>query len=377
MKKRLPFFESISIIVVTIIGAGILGVPYVFAQGNFYTSLVILVIVTFLMVTTKLFLGEIALRTNGYHQVVGYIEKYLGVWAKRLKAFVLIFGVYGALLAYTIGQGEVLTAIFGGTKLFWTLLFYIVFSWLLYKGISIIKNIEFILTMIIFLILLIIGFMTAGDINLSYLSGWRIDSLLTAYGVILFACAGVLSIPHAREILGRSGKSSQLFRAIAIGATIPSIIYLFFAVFVVGVTGSQTTQIATIGLGGVLGPSILIIGSVLAFFTMATSFISMGLALRGVYQYDFKLSPSFSNSLVIAVPLILYFTTNQNFISILSFVGAIGSGLSGILIVLAFWQAKRKGLRHPEFTIPKSFAYPASVIILIMYSAGIILTIFK
>ncbi len=62
-KKQLPMLQAISTMVGTIIGAGILGVPFVFARAGFWTGVVMLAIITFAMISMKLIFGEITLRT--------------------------------------------------------------------------------------------------------------------------------------------------------------------------------------------------------------------------------------------------------------------------------------------------------------------------
>ena len=74
----------------TIIGAGILGLPYVFSKAGFFIGLLWLIILGMVMMFVNLTLGEITLRTNGRHQLSGYAEKYLGKWGKRIMFFAMM-----------------------------------------------------------------------------------------------------------------------------------------------------------------------------------------------------------------------------------------------------------------------------------------------
>ena len=89
-----------------VIGAGILGLPYVFSKSGFLIGLMWIMFLGVILILIKLALGEVALRTKGKHQLAGYAEKYLGKWAKRFMVFAVVFGIYSALLAYLIGEGE-------------------------------------------------------------------------------------------------------------------------------------------------------------------------------------------------------------------------------------------------------------------------------
>ena len=84
----------------TIIGAGILGLPYVFSQSGYLMGLFWLLFLGGVVLYVFLCLGEVALRTRVDHQLPGYAKKYLGKWGERIMIFAFLFGVYSALLAY-------------------------------------------------------------------------------------------------------------------------------------------------------------------------------------------------------------------------------------------------------------------------------------
>lgn len=373
-KKQLPLFQSISTMVGTIVGAGILGVPYVFAKAGFITGTLILIIITFAMISMKLLFGEITLRTYGKHQLTGYVEKYMGKGWRDFSSIIFIITIMGALLAYFIGVGEVLSETFGGTQLLWGMAFYILASYAIFFGIKLIKNIEFVLTGFIFLTVLLIIFLSHQHIELGNLATFNWAKLAIPYGVVLFACSGLMSVPEVRQILFR--KERLFKKTIIIGALIPPIIYFIFAWIVVGVTGLNTTQIATIGLGNVVGPAILIVGNIFAFLTMSTSFLTSGLGLKEALNFDFKIKHFFAWLLTIIVPLIIYFAGFKNFISILALVGALGFGVNGVIYIVCYWFARKQGRRQPEYVLSKWFTAPVSVLLSILFIVGLVYTIF-
>jgi amino acid permease len=119
----------------TIVGAGVLAIPYVVAQSGFLIGFIDIVIVSLAFLFLHLFMGEIVLRTKKQFQLTGYMDKYLGRWGKRLMAFSMIFGIYGALIAYIIGEGETLRSIIGvGSPLLYSVLFFIVMSFIITGG---------------------------------------------------------------------------------------------------------------------------------------------------------------------------------------------------------------------------------------------------
>jgi len=92
----------------TVVGAGILGIPYVIAQAGFLYGLILMLVLGGAYIFINLFVGEIILRTRKQHQLPGYVGKYLGPWGKKLMAFSVLVGSYGALTAYLIGEGATL-----------------------------------------------------------------------------------------------------------------------------------------------------------------------------------------------------------------------------------------------------------------------------
>jgi len=59
----------------TIIGAGILGLPYVFSQAGFLSGLFWLFFLTAIILYVSLSIGEISLRTREKKMLSGYAEK--------------------------------------------------------------------------------------------------------------------------------------------------------------------------------------------------------------------------------------------------------------------------------------------------------------
>ena len=91
---RSKFWSALAVLVGTAIGAGYLGMPYVVSRSGFTAGVLCLVFVALIMMATKLYLGEISLRTKGNHQLTGYAERYLGKTGKILMFFAMIFGIY-------------------------------------------------------------------------------------------------------------------------------------------------------------------------------------------------------------------------------------------------------------------------------------------
>jgi amino acid permease len=211
-------FEAIATLVGLIIGAGILGIPYVVARSGILIGALNILAIGLVMIFVNLFVGEIVLRTKGNHQMAGYAEKYLGKKGKWLMAAAVILGNYGALLAYIIGEGQALSAIFGGNALYFSLGYFLIVGLIVYRGLKAVEESElYFVSAFILLVIVIVGFnlanMNLGNIPISD------GNFFLPFGVVLFAFLGMMAVPEMHEELKNNWKNMK--KAIIIGSIIP------------------------------------------------------------------------------------------------------------------------------------------------------------
>ena len=89
----------------------------------------------------------------------------------------------------------------------------------------------------------------------------------------------------------------RLKKAIIIGTLIPIFLYLLFAFAVIAALGINTTEIATIGLGKFFGEIMVIFGNLFAVFAMTTGFFALGLGLKQMYNYDYKIKKTYTGKI--------------------------------------------------------------------------------
>jgi len=370
--KRGPLFGAISLLIGTVFGAGILGMPYVISKSGFLTGALLLLILSVAIVLLYLYVGEIVLRTKGNHQLTGYSGIYLGKPGKILMVISTLFVSTGAMTAYIIGVGESLSVLFNhafSTFVFSTI-FFIIFSALIYFGLKAVEESEMLLNTVVILIILSICIFAISKVNISNLASFNLFKIFYPYGVILFALSGAVAIPEMREEL--STKTRLLKKAILIGSIIPVVLYFLFTLIVIGVTGANTTEIATIGLGNLLGTKMLIFGNLFAILTMATSFLTIGLGLKETYNYDFKINKNLAWLLAVSVPFLI-FLIEKSFTKTIGIAGGVFIGLEAILIILMFNKAKKLGKRIPEYEIKKSNLI--NIFLIIIFVLGAVYTI--
>ncbi|MBI5065283.1 amino acid permease [Candidatus Woesearchaeota archaeon] len=349
---------AIATLVGTIIGAGILGIPFVVSKAGFLTALPLIIILGLIFLLVNLSLGEITLRTKGAHQLTGYMEKYLGKPGKFFMMLSMIFGIYGALLAYMIGVGQSLNAILGGGSFVWSILFFIVGSFVVYGSIEWLKKSE---TLLMFFMLTVFAIITlflffSGKFNFDNLTVFHPNLFFLPFGVVLFAYLGTSAIPE----INRELKNKKLMKkAILFGTFLPIIVYSLFAFGVVGVTGEKATEVATVGIGALLGKSAILFFNAFAILTMSTSFISLGFALKDMFKFDYSFNYNISWFLAVIPALLFFLIANPAFSRTLSITGSLSGGLAIVLVLLAYLKAQKVGKRKPEYKIwiPKLLIY--------------------
>jgi amino acid permease len=368
------FWQAVATLIGTIVGAGILGIPFVVSRVGLWPGLFFIVLLGLASMILNLMIAEMLLRTRLRHQLVGLMQKYLGQAAKHWQALAMGIGYYGALTAYIIGEGEVLAAIFGASgisALWFSIIFFLGSVVVLLIGLKLIKVLEFWLVLLILLIVLVIVIVSLPAINITNFYYLDFSELFLPYGVILFAFGGSGAVFSIREILRQQ---ERLIRpAVVLGSLFPILLYSIFALVVLGVTGLTTTDIATIGLGNALGPNMVLYGNLFAVLAMATSFLTLGIALRQMYRYDYHLPVWLAWLLVIIVPLLIFLLISQNFIQVIGTAGSLTFGLSGVLTVLAFWRAKKIGEQSPIFSLPKMRVIGSLLIVIFLF--GVVYTI--
>ena len=351
MKKPLAYYEAIATLTGCIIGAGIFGIPYVVVMAGFWTGMLVLVVLGFAVMLVHLLAGEVTLRSNVCMQLVGYADKYLGWKGKYFMTASMVIGVYGALVAYTIGVSESLVSIFGGSQWIWAIVFYALMSALLYGGLKVLEKSEVWMELFKFAAFFVIIALLfySKNFSASRLVGFSWGRILLPYGVILFAFAGTAAIPEVREEMKKCRLLTK--RAIIIGSLIPIIFYALFTAAVVGTTGGFTTEIASIGLAPVLGGFGFVVLHLFAILAMASSFIALGYALKESYRVDFRLPHWESWALTLIIPVVLIAVGTRSFIGSLEVAGTFAGGIAGITIVLMHAAARKRSQRKPEYQI--------------------------
>ena len=223
--------------------------------------------------TIQLMLGEVVLQTPGHHRIPGFVTRYFGKKWGAVAAVVTVGSAWGALVAYVLIGGlfvhALLSPMIGGGVFLYQLGFLVVGFLVSLNGLRAVTRTETYMVWAMIVAMLVIigrGLFGAEASAFTLVDGWNV---LLPYGVVLFALSGLTTIPELKDVLGRHKASFRT--VIPVAMIVVVVLYALFAAAVVGVTGSETTPEAVIGLGRALGSG-AVVGSIFGFWRWQPAF---------------------------------------------------------------------------------------------------------
>lgn len=352
--ERRIFLYAVSILIGTIVGVGVFGIPFSFAKAGFLSGLLFLVFVGFLSLAVNLIFGEIVLRTKEIHQFTGYAKIYLGQGTKILASFAWFLSIYGALLAYIIISGNflfnILISQFYNDPFIYSFWFFIFVSLAVLTGLKTVARFELFMVLFFILVVFLVFILGIPKIELENLTTlFNREFWFLPYGILLFAYAGFSAIPIQREVL--RGKTGILKKAILTGSLIPAILYFIFAVLIVGISGETTSPDVVSGLSDFFDYRIIFFVSVFGILAITTSFLALALALIETFRLDYGFKRFNAWALTCFIPFLLFLFGVRNFIEVISLAGSVAIGIEGVLLMMMYKKAKKSGTREPEYSL--------------------------
>ena len=370
-------WQAVLLLVGTIVGVGMFGIPRMFVEAGFFTGLIELALLTAVIVCVHLAYAGVVAHTPTIHRLPGYLTLYFGKGAGMAAVCSYLFGFSGTLLAYLVLGGFFLGEIaqwaypalpdIAGPAAFYVLGALIIFRGVRFEGFA-----NAILTIGLLLAIVGMGVTLLPMVEASHFTSFRPDRLAIPYGVLLFSLAGGAVIPDMRRLLGED--IASLSKLVLIGTLVPAILYAIFAFAVVGVTGDATTPDAVSGIAERFGGGYLFLGSIIGFLAAITSFITLGDVFKGMLISDLGFSKFAAPFLTAAIPAALYLFGFQDFLMVVSMVGAIAIGFDSILVLL---MHRRIGAGPPTAPVPLAFPGILYALLVAMFAVGIVAAIIR
>lgn len=347
---------AISVLAGTIIGVGLFSLPYLTLQVGWLTILLYFVVLGSLITLLHILFGELVLKTPDHKRLPGIAEYYYG---KAGKIFTLIshsVGLFGAMLAYIIVGGgffrELLLSADIDISLTLALSIFLMLGGLImFLGSSALNKIQFIGILGFFLAiagLTWIGWDKISVANIFARNGHTV-SWFAPYGAIMFSLWGATMIPQVEDILGKNKK--YMTKVIITSITLSAIVYLFFIVVVLGISGSEATPSALISLGDQLGQGAEALILIFGLITTFTSFVAIGTTLTQVLEFDLNITKIISWLITLFLPLTFYLSGVKDFLEVVVFLGSVLLAIDGLNILFLYHKGISKTTIWRHFII--------------------------
>jgi len=365
------FWQGIATITGVSIGAGILALPYAINKVGFLLGAIEIIIIGIAMLMLNLFLGEVILRTKGNHQLYNLAGKYLGYNGKRLMFIAFVLGIYGAIAAYLIGEGELISLLLNIPYASAGVIFFCFLAIITYFGVNILEKSEMTMNAIKILLFLSIFYFVAND-SFSYANLARVSysNILLPLGTLLFSFMCFSILPEIKEEL--KGNYKDLKKVIIIASIITIIVYILFTFLVIGATGDSTSEVATIALSIGFNSRVMVLINLFAVVTILTAAVALSFALKQMFIEDFKIK-NVTAWLLTLLPPVVISVMLKSFSTIIALTGAITGGLTGAMVMMMYQNAKKYGDRKPEYFIRNNIII--EVLLLIIFVAALFIEI--
>jgi amino acid permease len=332
-KLRITPAEGLAILIGTLMGAGVLGLPYAASQVGLIPAIGVLFGFMLLMLFTSFIVLKISAEMGGA-QMSTIAQKALGKaggWIMYLS--IMIMG-FGAFLAYIAGMGNIFTTLFGVNEILGAILFWILASSVIYLGLEASGKTELIMSFVLIAIFIGVTGMLLPHANLENALYVDLGGIFSMMGVVIFAFGFHTVIPDVYRGIGSYKKTK---RVIVLAFLIPTVIYAVFMIVFLMTFGKNTPQVATQGLETIYDGMGKIIGNSLPLIAIATSFIGVGLAQQSNSKEFLGLKKPAAWVLTVVPPIVIYLVGVRNFADVLSFAGNTGDLMAFIILPILIW----------------------------------------
>ncbi len=275
-----------------------MGLPAAIDGLGFLWGTVTLVLGYIFSLFTALFVLEALRLTNPKAHFFKLSKELLGP-ASVVLVLSIVLASYGALTAYISGIAATLSPVLGVDESILAFVVWLTLSILVYGGLKLSGRAEQWLG--VFMLLLFGPIIVLCIPHIQYFRGTLTQRFFPALQIALFAFFAHTIIPEVYRGLGSFGKA---LKAIFTAFTITGIIYISFALAVLGVLGPEAEEVATEGLARILDPIFVPFLILFPLLTMTTSFIGVGTGQKDMLS---EICGDFGPILALVPPIVVYF----------------------------------------------------------------------
>ncbi len=324
-------FEASGLLAGATIGAGIFALPYLFKEAGWLTGLLYVGVLSTLIIFSHIIFARVLLRIGNHHHLVGLAQTYLGRWGFRVASMTVFAGLLLTLVAYLALAAQFLANIFSLPAPFSIFLFWLIVSLPLFFKSRSVAGAESYGTIVKIVIIVGLAFISPGILNIARLPAVQLDHIALPFGPILFALGGWTAIPAMIDLQKRHS-AKGLFPAIALGTIISALLYILFALAILGFNPNVSSDIASSMKTMPYPLNIALI--LLGLLGLWTVYVSISLEVKSSFERDLKLKPKTSMIAAACLPVILVMFGFRDFLTLAGLVGGIFLSAQYALILL-------------------------------------------
>lgn len=355
--EKISFWDAVSILVGTGIGAGIMSLAYGAKDAGFPVLIFWIVVAGVFTTISMLYIAEVTLRTKNPHQLSGLAQKYVGPIGSWIMFTAVFLNSLGALTAYTTGSGDVLASLFGLPKIVGSLLFFIPAVIVIWLGLKVLGVAEKVITfaMLIMVSVLILATFFGLKIQLAHLTFFNMSHAIPVFSLVIFTFIAQYTVPELARGLHHDAKKLPI--AIVVGMGLTALLIILVPMAALGLTGPENvTEVVTIAWADALGQWAFFIANIFTLCAFMTSFWAIGGTLltnivdKFKFPSEWDLKYRLISLLIVTIPpFIIAYTDVIGFVEVLSITGSFAGAVMGILPIIMLRKARKNSEREPEW----------------------------
>lgn len=331
------FLQASLVMTGTIIGAGVFGLPVVFARIGFVWGTLLYFGLACVVAAMHLLYVEVQLAVRGHHRLSGAAVRILGPFFGKIAAITYPAHIFGTNLIYLLLASAFLARLadvihlplpFGVIQLgYWFIV-----AVLVYRGFRVLVHLEALITMTLVVLLFLIS-LFAWRVSFVALPEFlfRWDGGAIPLGVLLFSLTGLPAVGEVVEFVQRD--RARAYSAVVTGTLIAALFSWFF-----GISWALLTA-PTAGVGEAVNvpaslQAVTWIIPLIGFCSVFTSHLTTASSLFATFHRDFGWRRHHAWIATVVPPLLLLFLFTQDVLRLVDTVGSVFSAFNATLVCL-------------------------------------------
>ncbi|MBD3251568.1 hypothetical protein GF380_03910 [Candidatus Uhrbacteria bacterium] len=352
----------------TIIGAGIFGVPSMIGVWGIVPFTGAFVVLTAVTLTAHLYYAEALIANKRHSRLAGQAKHWLGRGPSWFAGVVQALQIFGSNLAYIILGGEFIAviAIVAGVEvplLYWQVAFWLIGGIFVLYGLRLVTRVESFLTWLLVAVIVILVAVFTTQLDFTIIFNLPSSFSFEPYGVILYAILGATSLPEVAEVVHYRREDMHL--SVIRGTLAAAILTYGFGITAWlasgGALGRDPAEVVLL-----LPPVLQILIPIFGLLAVMTSFIASALDLRNMFHVDYHFSNAFAWVVALGTPLALLFLTARDFLTTIGLVGSVFGATVALLSVLMGRAALRRRKRRIKWCTLWCEVVPGIVVIFLL-----------